>query len=227
MKKIVILTGAGISEESGIMTFRDSNGLWEQYKIEDVATYRGFQKNPQLVLDFYNARRKDVLSKQPNTAHNLLAELEKDYEVQIITQNIDDLHERSGSTNVLHLHGVITKMKSVYNGLKFFDYTDDIKVGDKAEDGGQLRPHVVWFGEDVPNIEPASKLARDADIFVIIGTSLNVYPAANLIYNVRSETPIYIIDPKIPDIDYMGRNIVKIESKASIGIQEFIKIIKE
>src|SRR4051794_6936855 len=176
-KRLVVLTGAGISAESGLRTFRDSDGLWEGYDVQEVATPRAFSKNPQLVLDFYNMRRKDVASARPNAAHIGLAELEKDFDVRIITQNIDDLHERAGSRQVLHLHGEIFKMHSVTNPSLVTEIRGDINVGDAAADGGQLRPHIVWFEEPVPAIEDAIELTTGADILVVIGTSLLVYPA--------------------------------------------------
>ena len=184
-KKIVVLTGAGISAESGLKTFRDSDGLWEGYDIEEVATPRAWKKNPQLVLDFYNYRRKNVLDAQPNAAHIGLAQLEKDFEVHIITQNIDDLHERAGSTKVMHLHGEIFKMRSEVSDDLVYDIRGDMKLGDLAEDGAQLRPNIVWFEEAVPMIEEAIPVVRSADIFIIVGTSLVVYPAAGLVNYAR------------------------------------------
>ena len=182
MQHIVILTGAGISAESGLKTFRDSDGLWMGYNIEDVATPQAFEKNPQLVLDFYNMRRSDVAAAKPNPAHLGLVKLEEKYQTSIITQNIDDLHERAGSSNVLHLHGEIFKMYSVGRPSVLYDIRTDIKLGDKGEDGTQLRPHIVWFGEAVPMIEKAIELVNDCDIFVVVGTSLQVYPAASLLH---------------------------------------------
>lgn len=177
-KKLVVLTGAGISAESGLKTFRDSDGLWEGYNIEDVATPRAWRKDPQLVLDFYNFRRKNVLDAQPNAAHYGLAALQNDFDVTIITQNIDDLHERAGSTNILHLHGEILKMRSEGNEYLIYDIKGDIKLGEKAEDGFQLRPHIVWFEEPVPKIEEAIPIVNAADIFAVVGTSLVVYPGS-------------------------------------------------
>jgi NAD-dependent deacetylase len=218
-KKIVVLTGAGISAESGLKTFRDSDGLWEGYKIEDVATPRGWKKNPQLVLDFYNQRRQNVLDAQPNAAHFGLAELEKDFDVHIITQNIDDLHERAGSTNVLHLHGEIVKMRSEKNDQLIYDIRSDIQLNDRAEDGAQLRPHIVWFEEPVPKIEEAIPVVYSADIFIVVGTSLVVYPAAGLLNYVELNTPKYIIDKKIPYTSPM-RNLTLIEKPATEGVKE-------
>lgn len=220
-KKIVVLTGAGISAESGLKTFRDSDGLWEGYKVEDVATPRAWKKNPQLVLDFYNERRKNVLEAVPNAAHTGLAELEKYFDVHIITQNIDDLHERGGSTKVLHLHGEIIKMRSEKNEELIYDIRGDIKLNDKAEDGAQLRPHIVWFEEPVPKIEEAIPIVYSADIFVVVGTSLVVYPAAGLINYVELNTPKYIIDKKIPYTSPM-RNLTLIEKPATEGVAELL-----
>lgn len=217
-KKLVVLTGAGISAESGIKTFRDSDGLWEGYDVQEVASPRGWARDPQLVLDFYNQRRKDIANAQPNAAHIGLAELERDFNVQIITQNIDDLHERAGSTNVLHLHGEIFKMRSVKNDSKIFDIRDDIHLGDTAVDGGQLRPHIVWFEEMVPMIEPAAAISSLADIFVVIGTSLVVYPAAGLIHYAPATAAKFILDKHIP---YTGslHEFTAIEGPASEGVQ--------
>lgn len=216
-KKLVVLTGAGISAESGLKTFRDSDGLWEGYNIEDVATPRAWKKNPQLVLDFYNYRRKNVLDAKPNAAHYGLAALEKDFDVTIITQNIDDLHERAGSENVLHLHGEILKMRSERNSDMIFAIKGDIALGDKAPDGFQLRPHIVWFEEPVPMIEKAIPKVVQADIFVVIGTSLVVYPAAGLVHYARANTPVFIVDKKIPLIGNEAR-ITAIEMPATEGI---------
>ena len=193
MKKIVVFTGAGISAESGLGTFRDSGGIWEKYKIEDVATPEAFKKNPSLVMDFYNQRRKQLLKCQPNAAHISLVKLQKKYNLSIITQNVDNLHERSGVNNVLHLHGVLTESKSIIDGKVYPIHGTDLNLGDLCDKGGQLRPNVVWFGEEVPNMEIAINLVKQAQIFIIIGTSLNVYPAASLIdYAVNSERIILI-----------------------------------
>jgi NAD-dependent deacetylase len=223
--KLVVLTGAGISAESGLKTFRDADGLWEGYNVYDVATPRGFQANPQLVLDFYNARRKDVANAQPNAAHIGLAALEKNYDVWIITQNIDDLHERGGSKKVLHLHGEIFKMRSVYNTENIFDIKGDINVGDKAKDGGQLRPHIVWFEEAVPMLETAIQIVYDADIFVVVGTSLQVYPAASLINYAPHKCAKYIIDKNIPTTSGI-QNLIAIETTATEGVEQ-LKLILE
>ena len=223
-KKLVLLTGAGISAESGLRTFRDSDGLWEGYQVTDVATPRAWRKNPELVLDFYNQRRKDVGNAKPNAAHIGLAELEKDFDVTIITQNIDDLHERAGSTNVLHLHGEIFKMRSEWDETLVFEIRGDIKLGDIAADGAQLRPHIVWFEEPVPKIEEAIPIVFAADIFVVVGTSLVVYPAAGLINYVALETPKFIVDKKIPYTSPM-RNLVLIEKPATEGVKDLANLL--
>ncbi len=223
--KLVVLTGAGISAESGLRTFRDSDGLWEGHNVQDVATPGAWLRNPQLVLDFYNQRRKDVLAARPNVAHKILAELEGDYDVQIITQNIDDLHERAGSNKVLHLHGEILKMRSERAEHRLYPVTKDIMLGDKAIDGGQYRPHVVWFEEPVPMIEQAIPLMYEADIFVLIGTSLAVYPAAGLVDYVRDNVMKYVIDKRIPEVKRY-KHIVPIEMPATQGIIELKKMLK-
>ena len=220
--RLVVLTGAGISAESGLRTFRDSDGLWEGYNIEDVATPRAWRRDPQLVLDFYNMRRKAVLEAQPNDAHHILAELEKYYDVQIVTQNIDDLHERAGSTNVLHLHGHILQMRSEHNEDIVYPIHEDIILGDMAQDGAQLRPNIVWFEEAVPMIEHAIPKMMSADVFVLIGTSLVVYPAAGLVDYVRDDVKKYVVDKKIPPVSKY-RNVIAIEQPATEGL----KILKE
>jgi NAD-dependent deacetylase len=216
-KRIVVLTGAGISAESGLKTFRDSDGLWEGFDVTEVATPRAWRKNPSLVLDFYNMRRRDVAKAEPNAAHLGLAGLEQDFDVHIITQNIDDLHERAGSTRVLHLHGEIFKMRSEQDETLVYEIREDILLGQKAEDGAQLRPHIVWFEEPVPMIEQAVPLVRSADFFVVVGTSLVVYPAAGLVDFTRPGTHTFIVDKKIP---YTSRvdNLTAIEMPASQGI---------
>ena len=220
-KKIVVLTGAGISAESGLKTFRDSDGLWEGYDVTEVATPRGWRKNPQLVLDFYNERRKNVADAKPNAAHYGLAELEKKFDVTIITQNIDDLHERAGSTNVLHLHGEIFKMRSEWNDTLISEIKGDIKLGDLAKDGAQLRPYIVWFEEPVPKMEEAVPIVFAAAIFAVVGTSLVVYPAAGLINYVAMDVPKYIIDKKIPYTSAM-KNLTLIEKQATEGVKDFM-----
>lgn len=223
-KKLVVLSGAGISAESGLKTFRDSDGLWEGYNIEDVATPRAWKRNPQLVLEFYNYRRKNVADAQPNEAHIGLAQLEKHYDVHIITQNIDDLHERAGSTNVLHLHGEIFKMRSEKNEQLIYEIRGDINLDDRAEDGAQLRPHIVWFEEPVPMMEEAVPIVYGADIFVVVGTSLVVYPAAGLVNYTAFDVPKFIIDKKIPDIS-SASNVIAIEKPATEGVKELIRLL--
>lgn len=222
-KNLVVLTGAGISAESGLKTFRDSDGLWNGYNIEDVATPRAWKKNKQLVLDFYNMRRRDVLQAQPNAAHVGLAELEKHFNVHIITQNIDDLHERAGSTNVLHLHGEIFKMRSEIDEALIYEIRKDILLGDIAEDSAQLRPHIVWFEEPVPMIERAAEVASTADIFAVIGTSLAVYPAAGLINYAPRAIPKFIVDKNIPYASLY--NLTVIEKPATEGIRELMRLL--
>lgn len=222
MKKIVVLTGAGISAESGIRTFRDSNGLWEEHRIEDVATYDAWKRNQQLVLDFYNQRRKQLHEVEPNAGHRALVELEKHFSVQIITQNVDDLHERAGSTNVLHLHGELKKVRSTLDDNLIYTLEGwELKKGDLCEKGSQLRPHIVWFGEPVPMIEPAMKLSAKADIFIVIGTSLNVYPAAGLVYHVKPGTPVYLVDPHAEMLSGV-KNLTVIRDKAGIGVPQLV-----
>ncbi|HQV55276.1 MAG TPA: Sir2 family NAD-dependent protein deacetylase [Chitinophagaceae bacterium] len=223
-KKLVILSGAGISAESGLRTFRDSDGLWEGYNVEDVATPEAWQKDPQLVLNFYNERRRNVADAKPNTAHIGLAELENDFDVTVITQNIDDLHERAGSTNVLHLHGEIFKMRSEWDDELISEIKGDLKLGDLATDGKQLRPFIVWFGEPVVMMEKAVEVVYTADIFAVVGTSLAVYPAAGLINYVSANTPKYIIDKKIPYTSPM-KNLTLIEKPATEGIVDFKKLL--
>ena len=223
-KKLVVLTGAGISAESGLKTFRDSDGLWEGYSIEDVATPGAWRKNRQLVLEFYNYRRRNVLEAQLNAAHYGLATLQDKFDVHIITQNIDDLHERAGSTNVLHLHGEIFRMRSEKNEHLIYDIQDDIRLGDTAEDGAQLRPHIVWFEEPVPKIEEAIPIVNSADIFVVVGTSLVVYPAAGLIRYCSANTPKYIIDKSIPDTSSLYQLTI-IEKPATEGVKEFVQML--
>lgn len=224
-KKLVVLTGAGISAESGIKTFRDSDGLWEGYDVMEVASPEGWARDAAQVLDFYNMRRKQALEAQPNAAHYGLAELEQEYEVHVITQNIDDLHERAGSTRVIHLHGEIFKMRSDRSLAPSYEIRSDIRLGDKAPDGGQLRPDIVWFGEAVPMIVPASKLAAAADIFVVVGTSMLVYPAAGLIDYVAADVPRYIIDKAIPAVRRLPQ-LHTIEKAATEGVKELVRLLK-
>ncbi len=201
MEKVVVLTGAGMSADSGLKTFRDSDGLWEGYDVRDVATPQAWERDKELVLEFYNQRRKQLHSVDPNAGHKALAQLEEQYDVTIITQNVDDLHERAGSSEVLHLHGELSKVRSEDDPSLIYDIGGDtIKVGDTAEDGAQLRPHVVWFGEPVPNMQKAANIVPEADILIVIGTSLVVYPAAGLVDLVEQHIPKYIIDPDIPEL---------------------------
>ncbi len=220
-KRIVVLTGAGISAESGIKTFRDSDGLWENHRIEEVATFDAWKRHPQLVLDFYNARRKQLLECVPNMAHQLLVTLEEKYHVEIITQNVDDLHERVGSTNVLHLHGELLKVRSTLDEHLIYEWKTDLKLSDKCEKGAQLRPHIVWFGEQVPMIETARKIAAKADIFIVIGTSLVVYPAAGLIHYTDFTVPKYVIDPNKPLLSNI-QNVAYITDTACNGVQKLV-----
>jgi NAD-dependent deacetylase len=223
MKKIVVLTGAGISAESGIKTFRDADGLWEGHDIMEVASPIGWNKNPTLVLVFYNKRRAQLLTVQPNKAHEILAELEKQFNIHIITQNVDDLHERAGSSSVLHLHGELLKVRSVANEKNIMHWKTDLNLGDCDEKGNQLRPHIVWFGEAVPLIEKAIEIVETADILVIIGTSLQVYPAAGLMNYVNQNVPVYYIDPK-PATIYDLPNKLKVLPLSAV---EGMKIVKD
>jgi NAD-dependent deacetylase len=228
MKKLVILSGAGISAESGISTFRDAGGLWDKYPVMQVASIEGYEANPELVINFYNERRKQLLEVQPNQGHILCAELEKYFDVTVVTQNVDNLHERAGSHHIIHLHGELTKVCSSYNPndpryireLKPEEF--EVKMGDKAGDGSQLRPFIVWFGEAVPEIETAVNYVEKADIFVIIGTSMNVYPAASLLYYVPSKADVYLIDPKDVNIN-THRPITHIKKGAGEGMKELIE----
>jgi NAD-dependent deacetylase len=217
-KRLVVLTGAGISAESGIKTFRDSDGLWEGHNVLDVATPEGWQKNPALVLDFYNQRRKQLREVAPNLGHQILAELENYFEVHIITQNVDDLHERAGSSNVLHLHGELLKVRSSTDINYILDWTIDLNLSDLDPKGNQLRPHIVWFGEEVPALEEALKITEQADIFIVIGTSLKVYPAAGLMEFTNPKTPVYYIDPKPIQIPNLRNQLVVIPEVASEGM---------
>jgi len=227
VKKLVVLTGAGISAESGISTFRDANGLWEGHDVMEVASPEGWQKNRGLVLDFYNQRRRQALTAEPNPAHFILAELEKHFDVSIVTQNVDHLHEKAGSTKVIHLHGELFKSQSTLDPSLVYDIEGwELSEGHKCERGSQLRPHIVWFGEMVPMMEVAIELACQADIFAVIGTSMLVYPAASLIQYADPKIPKYIIDIKVPQIGQL-ENLVKIEEKASIGTAKMKDLILE
>ena len=232
-RKLVVLTGAGVSAESGISTFRDSDGLWENYRVEDVASIEGWYRDPATVLDFYNARRAQLPTVRPNAAHVAIAELEKDFDVTVVTQNVDNLHERAGSTRIIHLHGELTKVRPEnccnemdgFSEATVFDIgADEIRLGDKAPNGAQLRPHIVWFGEAVPKIEAAIDAVEAADIVLIVGTSLQVYPAAGLYRYAGMDTPIYIIDPK--DVPVRDSRITHIKDVATKGMETFKNLIK-
>lgn len=219
MKKLVVLSGAGMSAESGVATFRGAGGLWEGHRIEDVASPEGWSRNRSLVLDFYNQRRKQMVEVKPNRGHEILAELEAHFDVQIITQNIDDLHEQAGSTKVLHLHGEIRKVRSTGPGKEVFDLEGwELNEGDCCPAGHQLRPHIVWFGEAVPMIEPAMHLCSQADLFLVIGTSLVVYPASGLIHYVPGEAPKYVVDPHQPAVSGVD-NLSFIQEPATVGME--------
>lgn len=226
MKKIAILSGAGMSVESGLSTFRGAGGMWDEYPVEHVATPEGFAKNPALVLEFYNKRRRQLLDVEPNEGHRIIASLERDYDVTVITQNVDDLHERAGSSNVIHLHGELMKVCSSYspNDLTMVRTLSrgniEIHIGDKADDGSQLRPYIVWFGEAVPYMDDAISAVRDIDMFIIIGTSLNVYPAAGLLNYVPYGVPVYLIDPN--DVSVSRSGVTVIRKGASDGMKEIV-----
>lgn len=231
-KKLVVLTGAGVSAESGISTFRDSNGLWENYKVEDVASIEGWYRNPELVLEFYNQRRLQLASVRPNSAHHAIAELEKEWDVTVITQNVDNLHERAGSTRIVHLHGELTKVRPEnccndrdgYSEETVFDIGyETVVIGDLAPNGAQLRPHIVWFGEAVPYINAAIDHVENADVVLIVGTSLQVYPAAGLYAYAKSDIPIYIIDPG--EVRVRDGRITHIKDVATKGMETFKNLI--
>lgn len=220
MKKLVVLSGAGISAESGIPTFRDAGGLWEGHRVEDVATPEGWNRDRELVLDFYNQRRKKALEVKPNRGHEILAELENQFEVTIITQNVDDLHERAGSSQVIHLHGSLFESRSTVDESLVYPIKGwELKLGDKCEKGSQLRPNIVWFGEAVPLMDIATRYAAQSEIFIVVGTSMQVYPAAGLIDYVRDTTPKYLVDPKTPEILHVP-HLQIIAEKASIGLSQ-------
>ena len=218
MKKLVVLSGAGMSQESGLKTFRDMGGLWEQYRVEDVASIEGWYRNPELVMNFYNERRKQLFETQPNAGHFAVAALENDFDVQVITQNVDDLHERAGSSKVLHLHGELRKARSTVDPDLVYTLDHwELKFGDKCEKGSQLRPHIVWFGEAVPMIELAADITSMADVFVVMGTSLQVYPAAGLLHYTQAGIPTFVVDKKLPAVSGLS-NLVQIEAPATVGI---------
>jgi NAD-dependent deacetylase len=227
-KQLVVLTGAGISAESGIKTFRDSDGLWENHNVMDVASIDGWYRNKELVLKFYNDRRRQLYDVEPNAAHFALATLEKDYNVTIVTQNVDDLHERGGSSNIIHLHGELRKSRSSLDENMIFECVGDINLGDKCPKGSQLRPHIVWFGENVPLIYEAAEVVASADIILVIGSSMQVYPAAGLVANARRDAAIYYIDPR-PQINAelaARKNLKIIEEPATIGMQQILELLK-
>lgn len=224
-KKLVILSGAGISAESGLKTFRDSDGLWEGYDVMEVATFSAWKRNPALLLDFYNMRRKNVTEAEPNAAHFGVAEFQKDFDTTVITQNIDDLHERGGSEHVIHLHGEIFKMRSENDESLIYDIRNDIHIGDLAKDGSQLRPHIVWFEEAVPMMEKAIEITAAADLFVVIGTSMAVYPAAGLLNYVKPSIPVFILDKKLP-VNSTFWNFTVFEKPATEGIEILTQILK-
>lgn len=219
-KRLVVLSGAGMSAESGISTFRDSNGLWENHDITEVASPIGFAKDPKMVLNFYNLRRAQLKEVEPNQGHKLLAELEGTYQVDIVTQNVDDLHERAGSSSVLHLHGELRKVRSTKNPSMIYDWEEDLNLGDLGDDGAQLRPHIVWFGEAVPMLETAIPIVQQADILLVIGTSLQVYPAAGLVGLAPESAKRYLIDPN--PVPWSSNELVHIQDGASEGMKTFI-----
>ena len=226
MKKLAVLSGAGVSKESGINTFRDSDGMWEQYPVEEVASIDGWYRNPGLVLDFYSTRRRDIRDRQPNEAHRIIAALEKDFDVTVITQNIDDLHEKAGSTRVIHLHGEITKARGENSPKPVYDIGyNDIHLGDKDSRGEQLRPDIVWFGEAVPMIEPAAEIVSECDILLVIGTSLVVYPAAGLVNYIKDGVPVFLVDPNPIHVSY--RLYTQIQDVATAGMRKFLTLVPE
>ena len=233
-KRITILSGAGISAESGISTFRDSDGLWEHHRIEDVATPQAWQRNPKLVLEFYNLRRKQLMEVEPNAAHVAITQLQQKFDVEVITQNVDDLHERAGNKNVLHLHGELKKVRSTAHSFTVYDLDSlsrqggswELLMGDVCENGHQLRPHIVWFGEEVPNLPIAAQIVSESDAVIIVGTSLNVYPAASLYQYAKPNCPIWIIDPKANELVY-PKSITPITEKAGIALPKLIQSLLE
>lgn len=222
-KKLVVFSGAGISAESGVQTFRDANGLWENHRVEDVASAEGFKRNPQMVLDFYNARRGQLNEVSPNKAHLILAELEDYFDVQIVTQNVDDLHERAGSTKVVHLHGELKKARPINSETNIISWEKDLNLGDLTSDGIQLRPHIVWFGEMVTEMDYAINLCSNADLFLIVGTSMSVYPAAGLIQYIRQDCEVFVIDPQLSNTYTNSENYFK--TSATSGMKLFRDMI--
>ena len=226
MKKIVVFTGAGISAESGLSTFRDSDGLWEKYSIEEVCTPEALSRNRALVVEFYNKRRRDAAAAQPNAAHRAVAALEQWFEVEVVTQNVDDLHERAGSSRVTHLHGELNKLRSMRNPDLIVPIKGDQALDAVGEDGALLRPHIVFFGESVPMFDTACKIASEADLMIVVGTSLAVYPAAMLVRYARAEVPIYLIDPGTPDVQMIRNPLTHLQKKASVGMSELLEQLK-
>ena len=226
MKKIVVFTGAGISAESGLSTFRDSDGLWEKYSIEEVCTPEALSRNRALVVEFYNKRRRDAAAAQPNAAHRAVAALEQWYKVEVVTQNVDDLHERAGSSRVTHLHGELNKLRSMRNPDLIVPIEGDQTLDAVGEDGALLRPHIVFFGESVPMFDKACKIAAEADLMIVVGTSLAVYPAAMLVRYARPEVPIYLIDPGTPDVQMIRNPLTHLQKKASVGMSELLEQLK-
>lgn len=227
MKKMVVFSGAGMSQESGIKTFRDMGGLWEEYEVTEVASPEAWMSQPELVMNFYNQRRKQLFECKPNQGHEIIAELENEYNVSVVTQNVDDLHERAGSANVLHLHGELKKVRSTKDESLVYEMDHwELKFGDACEKGSQLRPHIVWFGEAVPAMEEAINIVSDAQLFVVVGTSLNVYPAASLLNYVPCGVPIYLIDPNAPQIN-SNLKVKHIKQKASVGLQQLKELLNE
>lgn len=223
-RKLVVLTGAGVSQESGIKTFRDSDGLWENYPVEEVASIDGWYRNKELMLRFYNERRAQLSTVEPNMAHKIIAELEEHFDVTVVTQNVDNLHERAGSSNIIHLHGELTKVRGVDDDFTTYDIGyEPINLGDKSPSGAQLRPHIVWFGEAVPKLEDGAKAVSECDILLVVGTSLAVYPAASLVNYITNGRPIYLIDPKPIRINYS--HYIQIEDVASSGMEKFRDIV--
>ena len=228
MKKIVVFTGAGVSADSGVATFRDANGLWANYRVEDVCTPEALRNNRAQVVEFYNMRRKESLSKEPNAGHYAIARMEEWAEVIVITQNVDNLHERAGSKNVLHLHGELMKLRSERNPDLIYDIDGwEQPLDEKAEDGALLRPHIVFFGEDVPMFNPACRIVEDADILVVVGTSLQVYPAAYLVDYAKAGTPIYVVDPGTPDISRIRNEVIHIQERGAVGMPQLEQQLKE
>lgn len=226
--KIVVFTGAGVSADSGIATFRDADGLWANYRIEDVCTPEALMRDRATVIEFYNKRRKELFDKEPNAAHHAIAELEQWFDVEVVTQNVDNLHERAGSTRVMHLHGELTKLRSMQNPDLIVPIEGwEQRLEDRAPDGAPLRPHIVFFGEAVPMFEPAIKIAATADVMVVVGTSLAVYPAASLVHYIRPEVPIYLVDPATPNLSLVRNPVTHIQARAAVGVPELVKLLKE